>query len=315
MARDAAPLGGMDLNLLVVLRALLREQSVGRAAKRLGQTQPTVSRTLARLRSAFDDPLLVRSGRGMARTRFADGLVQPLERALAALDRLRDSTFDAKTSERTFRLTVPDLIGSLLLPALVERVSKEAPTVHLQVLGTERTAAAALIEDEVDLVVGALDFEQPELYTRMAAASVSDWCVVCGPLHPNWDKEFELSDWTRSAHLQLTPENRPGAQGRLDRLLHDMGLERRVTVTCTYAAGAAAMLERNDMVISLPAPLAHHLANGRRLRVFPHPLGERLAPFSLRLTWHALHQNDLGHRWFRDTVEATLGACLQGAAP
>ena len=74
MARDTPPLDGLDLNLLVALRALLREASVTRAAHRLGQTQPTVSRMLATLRTAFDDELLVRAGRGMSLTPLAKSL-------------------------------------------------------------------------------------------------------------------------------------------------------------------------------------------------------------------------------------------------
>ena len=62
---------GLDLNLLVALDALLKEQNVSRAADRLHLSQPAVSASLGRLRVFFDDPLLVQHGKRMLPTPHA----------------------------------------------------------------------------------------------------------------------------------------------------------------------------------------------------------------------------------------------------
>ena len=79
-------LRNVDLNLLVILDALLDEAHVGRAAERLGLSQPAASNALARARMLFDDPLLVRvPPHGLRRTPRADAIHEPLRVTLAAL--------------------------------------------------------------------------------------------------------------------------------------------------------------------------------------------------------------------------------------
>src|SRR5580704_5911946 len=95
-------LTGFDMNSLVALDALLAEQSVSRAAERLRVGQPAMSATLGRLRAAFGDPLLVRAGRGLQRTGFADSLMEPLGEILHDIEQLLDagSAFDPATARR-----------------------------------------------------------------------------------------------------------------------------------------------------------------------------------------------------------------------
>src|SRR4051794_35887883 len=95
---------GVDLNLLVALRALLAERHVTRAAKRVGLSQPAMSHALGRLRELFDDPLLVRTKSGMQPTKRADEIAPALERALEDLGRIvaPPERFDPARSRRSF---------------------------------------------------------------------------------------------------------------------------------------------------------------------------------------------------------------------
>lgn len=305
MHREPPPLGGLDLNLLVALRALLREASVTRAAARLGQTQPTVSRALATLRTAFDDPLLVRAGRGMALTPLAESLRTPLERALAALDRLGTvGTFAPAAADRVFRLILPDIAGLFVVAPLVERVASEAPGVRLHVVGSEGDALRALLEDQVDLVVGALVLDHPELVSRRAGAPFA-WSVVTGPQGPS---TMDLDTWLAATHVQVTPSNRPDVPGVVDRLLEARGLTRHVAVKLGYVAAAPAVLARTSFLITLPTPMAREVARHPGLRLLPHPLSDALPPLTLRTTWHQVHHRDPGHAWLRALVAETVGA-------
>src|SRR5438477_12929760 len=78
----AMNLAALDLNLLVALDALVSEAHVGRAAMRVGLSQPATSHALRRLRELLGDPLLVRVGSRMQLTPRAQGLRAPLAQAL-----------------------------------------------------------------------------------------------------------------------------------------------------------------------------------------------------------------------------------------
>lgn len=129
-------LAGLDLNLLVALDALLAESSVARAALRLGRSQPAVSHALRNLRHRFDDPLLVRCGHKMLLTPRAESLKAPVREVIEkATALLGPNAFDPVTCDRRFRLMMPDLAVSILLPALVARISNEAPNIVLELVG------------------------------------------------------------------------------------------------------------------------------------------------------------------------------------
>src|SRR5258708_5360851 len=128
-------LNSLDLNLLVALEALLKEASVSRAAMRIGLSQPATSHALQRLRDLIGDPLLVRSGARMELTPRAQALRGPLAQAL---DQIRGlfvpDDFDAASSERHFRLMMPDLAVELLVPPLMEKIARLAPNVRLDIV-------------------------------------------------------------------------------------------------------------------------------------------------------------------------------------
>lgn len=280
---------------------------MSRAAERLGQTQPNVSRSLKSLRVAFSDPLLVRSGRGMALTPVAEMLRVPIERVLGAVDRLvAVREFDPRTDHRTFRIVLPDVGGVRVLPGLLSRMNTEAPNVRIQVLGSEFGALKSLLTNEVDLVVGAAVLNHAELYQRSAAADI-EWTTVLGPLHPSFGGELDLDAWLDSDHIQITPAGRPDVAGGVDTLLLSMGRERRIRLYVGYIGALPGILEATPYVVSLPRFIALELTKGRDLRIAPHPLGDRIPKAPLRLTWHQAHHSDPGDRWLRDLIAEVCG--------
>ena len=122
-------IGRIDLNLLVYLDVLLRERNVTRAASYLGITQPAMSNGLRRLRELFDDPLLVRTSEGMTPTERALELQPVVRSVLAAVERAVQpkKPFDAARSTRVFRIMASDYAESTLIPAVLERLQREAP--------------------------------------------------------------------------------------------------------------------------------------------------------------------------------------------
>ncbi|HYR24446.1 MAG TPA: LysR family transcriptional regulator, partial [Aquabacterium sp.] len=124
----------LDLNLLVALDALLLEGHVGRAADRLFIGQPAMSHALARLRTLFNDELLVRTGKGMEPTALAQTL-GPRVRAWLneGRDFLREEPFDLARVQGVFRVSIPDALETLVMPALMPILRAQAPGLILRV--------------------------------------------------------------------------------------------------------------------------------------------------------------------------------------
>src|SRR5688572_16183473 len=149
----------VDLNLLRVFDAVLRERGVTAAAARLGLTQPAVSNALSRLRALFGDPLFVRTQSGMDATPFARELGEPVRQALALLESAlaHGPGFDPASSTRAFRFYMSDLGQIEFLPPLIERAQRVAPGVRLEAVGLEvEDIGGALAAGSLDLAVGFL---------------------------------------------------------------------------------------------------------------------------------------------------------------
>src|SRR5690348_9334534 len=141
MGIRAIPSGyeGLDLHHLQVLDVLLREHSLTRAAKVLNVSQPALSKTLARLRRYFADPLFVRVSLRMEPTAKAQELQAPIGAILEQMRALRTQhvPFDPKESKRTFRFCVVDAGIIKLLPALVRALLQHAPGIRLSAVQLE----------------------------------------------------------------------------------------------------------------------------------------------------------------------------------
>ena len=204
-------LNSLDLNLLVALDALLREASVSRAAMRIGLSQPAASHALQRLRDLIGDPLLVRTGARMELTLRAQGLRGPLTQALEQVRGLftRDE-FDAARSERHFRLMMPDLAVELLVPPLMEKVTKLAPNVRPSSGGSESMPASLHSEkitciDSAVLSYGLLELLCPDVKRRLLAIHRRDMhgeeCGHCITLY--WGEDGRIGAVGRLSHAPV----------------------------------------------------------------------------------------------------------------
>lgn len=158
-------LNALDLNLVRVFDALLRERSVTRAGEQIGLSQPAVSAALNRLRHALNDQLFVRHGNEMVPTPRAESLAEPLRVALREIERVFQSAkdFDPAELDRTFTLMGADFFSMMLMPFLAARIADVAPRVSFRFLDSARGDVSRLLqEDEIDAAL-----ERP--------LTVSDW--------------------------------------------------------------------------------------------------------------------------------------------
>jgi DNA-binding transcriptional LysR family regulator len=289
----------MDLNLLTALDALLEEGSVGAAADRLGLSQPAMSRTLARIRQATGDPVLVRSGRLMLPTAYAEGIRDEVHqlavRAQAVLAPMARA--DISALERTFTVQFNDVIAGALLPRLAARVAAAAPGVRLRVLGEADTAAGELRQGKTDLqVTGAA----PRHADVRAVTVATDRLVTFGGRDLPSDPAT-LDGFAALPHVVISRRGRQ--HDRIDDLLAGHGRRRRVVVTVPTLAAAVQTATAAGLVMVAPERMTSGQV-GPELRPYALPLKVPAVPAVL--AWHARHERDSAHRWLRGLITDVL---------
>lgn len=298
-------LAGIDLNLLVALDALLLERSVTRAAQRIGMTQSSLSHVLRRLRTLLDDPLFIKTPRGMQPTALAAELGPPLRGALGAIEEaLRTRPrFDAKSSSRAFTLASSDYGILLLLPRLMARLQRLAPGISLAVRPATDKSAEELCAGELDLLLGAVPPQPADILARRL---LSDRFVCLlradHPLAPALDRDGKLSldQYVALPHLLISPMGR-GATW-VDPVLERLGLRRRIALRVPQYLAAPHIVAETDLILTIAARVARALRGALPLREVPPPVP--IPGFSISAYWHAHRQDDAGHRFLREQLFA-----------
>jgi DNA-binding transcriptional LysR family regulator len=292
-------LAGLDLNLLKALDALLFHAHVSRAAEALGLTQSAASRALGRLREVFEDPLLVRSGRGLALTPRAAALQPQVARVLSEIDRLLTAgpDFDPRTARRTFRISAADHYNTVVLPDVIAALAREAPWVDIE-LTTEVRNTEALESGRIEVAIaprGTVD--GPEIMQQNLF--VEDFVVLLRAGHPALEGPWNAEAFAALGHVLVAPRGNPG--GPVDTQLAKLGLRRRVAVLTASFASAPHIVAATDLVVTLPRRTAH-LA--RHLGVVERPVPFDPMSFRISAFWHVRDHTDPGHRWFRELLRA-----------
>lgn len=294
----------LDLNLLRALDALLRENSVTRAAERLGTSPAAMSRTLARLRRAVGDPLLVRAGQGMVPTPRAAELREEVGALLRGCDDvLRPGAgFDAAHLQRTFTVQAADVLLAGVAGPLSERVRAQAPRVDVVFLSEALEGGPALRQGSVDVELGVLGDLDPEIRTRQLTRMALVGVARSG--HPLFAGRIDARRFASADHIGIS---RLGKRlGPIDGALAELGLRRRVSVVVPSHTSAMMLARDSDLVTLTLADWLPGTIAALGLRTFPIPLD--LAPLDLGMAWHPRNAADPGHRWFRDHLAAAMRA-------
>ncbi|MBW2507992.1 MAG: LysR family transcriptional regulator [Deltaproteobacteria bacterium] len=303
-------LHGIDLNLLVALDALTRERSVTKAAARAGVTQSAMSHTLRRLRELLGDPLLVRGRGGMLLTPRAEALTVPLRSGLLSLARTlaEPQAFKPEGTSRSFRIVSPDLFDALVLPTLLQRLGREAPSVDLAVVPSPKRLTDSLETGEIDLAIHPvlLDPKPFDLGTQVDAELQSRTlfrdgfrCFVRSG-HPLASKRrFTVEAYAGLDHVLVSPGGE--GPGLVDRVLSERGLERRIALRVPHFATALEVVRQSDLVLSGPSSLKKHaIASTLVSRPVPVDVPEH----AITMIWHPRFGEDPAHRWLRDLMVA-----------
>ena len=290
-------LNSLDLNLLVALDALLREANVSRAAMRIGLSQPAASHALQRLRDLIGDPLLVRTGARMELTPRAQALRGPLAQALDQVRALFvPDGFDASTSERQFRLMMPDLAVELLMPPLMEKITRIAPNVRIDVVPWRGPAIfTAEFARTIDIVISIGNafsgFHRQLLYTDSDALAVRRG-------HPVGAKLKRREVFLDARHVAVVIRGQ--SEDLIDTWLRAKGLERRIALVVSGYLEALHVTARTDLVAFVPRRLIGALSKQLSLVAIAPPLDPGIDEQFMFYPTRA--QMDPGSVWLRNMM-------------
>ncbi len=263
-------LAALDLNLLVALDALLAESHVGKAAARIGLSQPAASHALQRLRDITGDPLLVRAGPRMQLTARAEALREPLAEALNQVRGLFVSDhFDPATSTRRFSLMMPDHVVDLIIPALLERIAAKAPAIRLNVTpwrgSTQMTPELAR---SVDLVIACIDGAYSGFHRKLLFADTEAVAVRQG--HPMGKRLSRMSGFLKARHVAVVGIGQ--REDLMDTWLREKGIEREIALAVPSYLQALHVVARTDLVAFIPRRLIEALARALSLQIVKPPI-------------------------------------------
>lgn len=290
-------LNSLDLNLLVALDALLRDASVSRAAMRIGLSQPAASHALQRLRDLISDPLLVRNGARMELTPRAQALRAPLAQALDQVRALFIAdAFDAASSERHFRLMMPDLAVELLMPPLMAKITKAAPNVRIDVVPWRGPAIfTAEFARTIDMVISIgnafTGFHRQRLYVDSDALAVRRG-------HPIGAKLKRREVFLEARHVAVVIRGQ--AEDLIDSWLRSRGIERRIALVVPGYLEALHVAARTDLVAFVPRRLIAALSKQLSLATITPPLDPGIDEQYMFYPTRA--QMDPGSIWLRNVM-------------
>jgi DNA-binding transcriptional LysR family regulator len=289
-------IAALDLNLLVVLEALLEKRSVTKAAKQVGLSQSALSSALGRLRVTLGDPLFVRSVQGMLPTPRALELEPELRLAMASVRRvLTPGTFDPAAVKMKFRIATGDYGELLILPPLLEVLARSAPSAGIAVVPIASNPIGRLEDGSSDVVIA--PFLQSSADVEVDALFDDGFVCAMRKGHPAARNRLTLTRFARLRHLLISPEGEGVAY--VDHVLARAGLSREVVARVPHFAVAERLLVTSDLIATLPARLVDRMDKASVVSVRP-PFETQT--FGMEAAWHRRTLASPAYRWFRSLV-------------
>jgi DNA-binding transcriptional LysR family regulator len=294
----------LDLNLIRIFDALIREQNVSKAADQLGMSQSSMSHALRRLREFFNDPLFIKTGEGMMPTPRAAELAHTVMEVMGAIrsELLVSVRFDASKAKRVFTFCMTDMGELVFLPPLIEKLWREAPDCTIRsVQLAPKDIATALEAGEVDLAIGSLHsvptgLFQQQLFTHPFVTIVSrDNAAIGAQL--TVDQFFEMP------HIAVALADK--VEGYYDSIVDDFGRERKIYLSTPHFLTIPLIIERNpSLIATVPRELGTVFAKYEAIRVLATPIA--LPRFTLRQHWHPRYHHDEANTFLRRLVKETF---------
>jgi DNA-binding transcriptional LysR family regulator len=296
----------LDLHALRVLDALFRERGLTRAAAALNTQQPALSKTLARLRRYFNDPLFVRVALQMEPTAKALELEQPVRALLDGMQRLRSEQvrFQPETSNRTFTVFTLDAGVIVMLPAVIKLLLKKAPGVRLRAVQLNlQDLHVSLESGEIDLAVG----EFPSLIQGIRRQKLfsGQHMSIFQKQHPRLARTLSLREFMAAQHVFVTAAGIGHPHQVAERSLEEQLPADSIIARVPSFTAAAILAKHTNAIATLPGPVAEVLARELGMQLAKPPI--KLPAFEIAQYWHERFDRDPGNQWLRAIFNEEFG--------
>ncbi len=292
--------------LLLVFLGLMRHRKAKRVADDLGVTQPAISHALSRLRTLYDDPLFIRNSRGLEPTALAREIEPRIRRAVRTLGETLSEpmALDPADSEITLRIAGFDYELAILVPELIATTKRMGRRISISSLTlSSRDALDALVQGRIDLAIGFFEtlpgrdprepFISEDLY-------VEDYVVTGRAGHPLFRQAIDARAYADAQHVLVTPSG--VVRGLVDYALDSRGLHRYVHATVPMFFPALTLLERSDLIATLPRKVSETFAARFNLEFAPLPFPG--PTFSVRAVRHRRDADSPVHGWLVDMLRS-----------
>ena len=291
----------LDLNLLRVVLALHEERHVGRAASRLGMSQPSMSAALARLRDALDDPLFVRTARGMEPTARAEAIVAPAREMLERVERevLTAPSFDPSNESHPFTFALTDVGEMVFLPRILARIQAIAPEARLRsVTSAPEEMRLGLESGDIDLAIGYFPDLEKRSFFGQRLFEHHFTCLVRAD-HPGVGDRLSLDQFLGLRHIVVRAGGR--SQELFEKVLLAKRIKRDVALDTPHYLSLPMIIARSDLIATVPHAVGlYHAGMSTNIRTVPPPL--ELPRIVLKQHWHRRAHRDARCVWLRRLV-------------
>ncbi|MDT2024287.1 LysR family transcriptional regulator [Methylocella sp. CPCC 101449] len=290
---------GLDLNLLLLLDALVQDPNQSRVAKNLKISQPTVSASLAKLRALLKDDLIVKSGAGFLPTPRLLSIAPAIKQILNVLNEeiIGQGEFDPSFETRPLIIATSDVGEMILLPNLIAKLKIVAPHMPIRsVVVKPAELEEALGEAKIDIAVGYFpDITQSTIYQQLLFEQ--GFVCLVGDDHSQIGDSLSLEQFLNCDHIVVTHEGR--SQEIFENNLKKLGLKRHMAVQVPHFLSVPFMLASSDLIVTVPRVMGLRLVS-YRLKMLDPPMPTPLIP--VKQFWHRRFASNLRSIWIRETM-------------
>lgn len=296
-------LSSVDLNLLKLFDALVRERSVTRAGLHLGLSQPATSRALGRLRAMLGDRLLVRGRLGLELTPRGEALAGPVSRLLDDVRGIvAPDVFDPARATGRITIAAHDHLSLTVLAGLVARFERHAPGLSLHIAPPMGDNVGLIEQGSADLALGLFETAPGSLHRR--SLYTDDFVGLVRAFHPVLDGGLSLERYLALRHVAVTISG--VGESAVDAALSACGHARHVALRVPHFLAGAMLVADSDMILTLPGRLARRLTEKLPLAIVDLPL--QVPSVAPAMIWHERVHGDPAHVWVRQQLVDVVAA-------
>ena len=297
----------VDLNLLYVLRELLKEPNTTKVGEKLGLTQSAVSASLGRLRWAFQDELFVRSGRAMAPTRRAEGLLEPVEDIINRIESLVEEVhFEPEKLQRSFTIATADFLMQRIAGPIIAEIHPVAPQTRVIFTPFAGDTRDRIRSGHLDLMIAPAFPRVREVEQVNFQALYTDRLVaIAGADNKKYGDSISEEELLSATHLEFNPAIAGSWKSTTQAFLEERGFRLKTAGEFNTQMSLLFAIRHSDVIAIMPSKLVDVMGEeaGVRAMELPYDLPE----FEVGMLWNRTFENDPEHLWFRTMVEKAIG--------